>query len=63
MFLSDCLGVNAAGHLTIGGCDTIDLAAQYGTPLYMMDEAQLRQGCRAYKEAIDKYYGGRGLPL
>ena len=25
--------VNAAGHLTIGGCDTVELAAQYGTPL------------------------------
>ena len=63
MFLSDCLGVGAGGHLTIGGCDTLDLAARFGTPLYVMDEAQLRRGCRAYKEAIEQYYGGYGLPL
>jgi len=63
MFLSDCLEVGASGHLTIGGCDTIDLAARFGTPLYVMDEAQLRRGCRAYKEAIEKHYGGHGLPL
>jgi len=63
MFTSDCLGLNKAGHLTIGGCDTLELARAYGTPLYVMDEAQLRRGCREYKEAIDKFYGGYGLPL
>jgi len=63
MFTSDCLGLNQAGHLTIGGCDTLELARAFGTPLYVMDEAQLRRGCRDYKEAIDKYYGGYGLPL
>ena len=35
---SECLGVNQQGHLTIGGCDTVLLAKQYGTPLYVMDE-------------------------
>ena len=33
---------NAAGHLTIGGVDTLELARQYGTPLYVFDEADLR---------------------
>jgi len=63
MFTSDCLGLNGAGHLTIGGCDTLELARAFGTPVYVMDEAQLRRGCRNYKEAIDKFYGGYGLPL
>lgn len=30
--------VNRAGHLVIGGCDTVDLAAQYGTPLFVFCE-------------------------
>ena len=32
--ISDCLSCNDAGHLVISGCDTVDLARQYGTPLY-----------------------------
>ncbi|MDR0530824.1 MAG: diaminopimelate decarboxylase [Oscillospiraceae bacterium] len=63
MFLADCLGVNELGHLTIGGADAIDLAREFGTPLYVLDETQVRQNCRAYKEAIAKFYGGHGLPL
>jgi diaminopimelate decarboxylase len=39
---------NAAGHLTIGGCDTLDLVRQFGTPLYVFDEADLRARCREY---------------
>ncbi len=39
-------GINAAGHLTIGGCDTLDLAREYGTPLYVFDEADLRARCQ-----------------
>ena len=30
--------VNAQGHLEIGGCDTLELAQEFGTPLYVMDE-------------------------
>lgn len=63
MFHSDCLGINQAGHLSIGGCDTLELTRRFGTPLYVMDEAQLRRGCREYKTAIDQYYNGNGLPL
>ena len=29
----DSTDTNAAGHLTIGGCDATDLVEQYGTPL------------------------------
>ena len=63
MFHSDNLSINAQNHLTIGGHDTVDLAKEFGTPLYVLDEALIRQNCRAYKEAIDKYYDGNGLAL
>ncbi|MCX6372915.1 MAG: diaminopimelate decarboxylase [Actinobacteria bacterium] len=39
---------NAAGHLEIGGCDVVDLAHEYGTPLFIYDEQSLRDQCRAY---------------
>lgn len=61
MFVSDCLNVNEAGHLTIGGADTVALAQQYGTPLYVMDEEQIRQNCRKYQSSIQRFYGGNGL--
>lgn len=61
MFVSDCLGLNALGHLTIGGRDTVELAQTYGTPLYVMDEDEIRRACESYRESINRYYGGRGL--
>ncbi len=63
MFVSDCLNVNHENHLTIGGVDTVKIAEQYGTPLYVMDEAEIRKNCRTYKTAVDTYYGGNGLIL
>ncbi len=61
MFVSKNLSVNENGHLTIGGLDTVDLAKEYGTPLYVMDEDLLRENCRSFKQSIDRYYGGKGL--
>ena len=61
MFVSDCLGLNELGHLTIGGCDTVALAQKYGTPLYVMDEDEIRRACASYRGSIERYYGGRGL--
>ena len=61
MFVSENLGVNEKGHLTAGGIDTVELAKQYGTPLYVMDEALIRKHCQSYKNSIDKFYGGEGL--
>lgn len=58
---SERLGVNEQGHLTIGGCDTVQLAQQYGTPLYVMDEDGIRAACRSYRDSIDRFYGGRGM--
>lgn len=48
--------VNERGHLEIGGCDAIDLAAQFGTPLYVMDEACIREKCRSLRTSYEKRY-------
>lgn len=61
MYVSENLNVNESGHLTIGGVDTVSLAEQYGTPLYVMDEALIRDTVRRFRDSIVKYYGGQGM--
>lgn len=63
MFTNECLNVNDLGHLTIGGCDTLDLAREYGTPLYVLDESTIRNTCKSYVQSIIDNYDGNGLPL
>lgn len=63
MFVSDNLGVNDSGHLTFGGCDTVELAKKYSTPLYLMDEDMIRKFCRRYKKSIESCYNGKGMVL
>lgn len=63
MFISEALSINKKGSLSIGGCDVHELAEQYGTPLYIMDESLIRKNCRTYKEALEKYYGSKGMVL
>ncbi len=48
--------INAAGHLVVGGCDTYDLAKEYGTPLYVYDEQTLRHQCREFVERFSNRY-------
>jgi diaminopimelate decarboxylase len=42
----DTAGVDENGHLMIGGCDLVRLAAEHGTPLFVYDEAHIRSRCR-----------------
>lgn len=63
MFISENLSVNEKNHLMIGNHDTVELAKEYGTPLYVLDEDLMRKNCRAYKNSIDKYYDGNGIAL
>ena len=49
------LRVNEKGNLEIGGCDLVELADKYATPLYVIDEATLRGVMRQYKEAFARY--------
>jgi diaminopimelate decarboxylase len=44
--LSDNASVGDEGQLVIGGCDTLELVAEFGTPLFVYDEAHLRARCR-----------------
>ena len=40
------------GRLTVGGCDLEELAARYGTPLFVYDELHLRRRCREVRRAF-----------
>jgi diaminopimelate decarboxylase len=61
--------INARGHLEIGGCDTVELAREFGTPLYVMDEATIRRNCREFLQAfaerypagVDVHYAGKAF--
>lgn len=44
--------LDAAERLLIGGCAVSDLAEQYGTPAYLIDEGALRATARTYAEAF-----------
>ena len=48
--------VNDQGHLVIGGSDTVELAAEFGTPLYPFDEFSLRSKCREFKDEFGRRY-------
>ena len=48
--------VNRQGHLIIGGCDSVELAAEFGTPLYVFDEFSLRRKCVEFKEEFGQRY-------
>lgn len=57
------LGINENNHLTICGYDTVELAKEYGTPAYIMDEDLIRENCRTYKNALEKHFGKGSMPL
>lgn len=54
MYLHGTSRINEKGHLEIGGCDTVELARQFGTPLYVYDEWMIRQTLRAFHAAFRK---------
>jgi diaminopimelate decarboxylase len=54
VFLLGTQKVNGAGQLEIGGCSAEQLAEEFGTPLYVVDEAHVRATMRAMKAAFEK---------
>jgi len=48
--------INEADHLVIGGADVLELAQEYGTPLYVYDEATLLSAANAFKSAFESRY-------
>ncbi|HJN88325.1 MAG: diaminopimelate decarboxylase [Dehalococcoidia bacterium] len=52
----DTTQVNPEGQLVIGGCNTLELAAEYGTPVYILDEETLRARCRSFIQEFRQRY-------
>jgi len=48
--------VSRKNHLMLGGCDSVELAREFGTPLYVFDEATLRGKCVEYREEFARRY-------
>lgn len=46
--------INPQGHLEVAGCDITALASEFGTPLIVYDEDQIRERCRAYIAAFSQ---------
>ena len=61
---------NERGHLEIAGCDTVDLAGEFGTPAYVFSVSEMRNRARAYIDAFstrtDEFevlYASKALPV
>ena len=52
----DTAEVDGQGQLVLGGCRATDLADEYGTPVYVLDEATLRGRCRSFIGEFRKLY-------
>jgi diaminopimelate decarboxylase len=48
------------GRLSIGGCDVVELAREFGTPAYVVAEDDLRARAREYREALRMHHDGPG---
>jgi diaminopimelate decarboxylase len=62
--------VSSRGHLEIGGCDVVELARRFGTPLYVVDERKLRRdylgfinGFRQFLPKVEVGYSYKTNPL
>ena len=51
-----CTAAARENRLEVGGCDVVELARRYGTPLYVIDEYTVRDACRRYRMALLKHY-------
>ncbi|RKN18021.1 diaminopimelate decarboxylase [Micromonospora musae] len=52
------------GALSVAGLSVRDLAAEFGTPVYVLDEDDLRSRCRDFRDAfpdVDVYYAGKAF--
>ena len=59
----DTLKINENGHLELGGADCVALAKEFGTPLYLFDEAYIRKMMSVYRNTLEKHYSGNGMVL
>ena len=61
-FVMNGCAVNADGHLTLDGVDTVEMAKKYGTPLYLLSEDTVRSNCRTYVNAVRENFGEDSYP-
>lgn len=61
--ICDNITTAANGHLLFAGQDTVALAKEYGTPLYLLDEDRIRRNCRTCTAALRSHFGGGARPL
>jgi diaminopimelate decarboxylase len=61
--------LNERGRLEVGGCDTVELAAEFGTPAYVYAEDDMRARARTFLEAFrartehfEVIYAGKAFP-
>ncbi|GAK56883.1 decarboxylase, pyridoxal-dependent [Candidatus Vecturithrix granuli] len=64
------LQVNERGHLVIGGCDCVELAEEYGTPVHIVDSDLLQRNYHAFRESftshdiqVEIYYSYKTNPI
>ena len=62
-FVMDSLSLNENGHLAMSGYDLIDIAKEFGTPAYVLDENTIRRNCRLYTESIKNHYDGNVIAI
>ena len=56
------IGINEKGHLTFAGMDTVELAKEYGTPLYLIDKNGIIERAKEYMAAVEQYLGKGSHP-
>ncbi len=61
--LYDNLTINPQNHLVFAGHDTVALAKEFGTPLFVMDEARIRNRCKVYQSAMTDGLPAGSYPL
>ena len=57
------LSRNESGELCFANMPLTPLAEKYGTPLYLYDEARIRERCRSYISAVSEAFSGGGRVL
>ena len=61
--ICDNITIGTNGHLNFAGQDTVELAKQYGTPLYLMDEDKIKEKCQIYLDAFRESFPEGSKPL
>ena len=56
MVIKDNVDRGSENHLTLHGVDLIDLCGEYGSPLFVFDEASLVEGFERFRRAFEDVY-------